>query len=138
MATVITLGLLMTLAVIVVHYFSLRGISKLALQMSSEHVKNLFTVSLIFALHCVEIVWYALHVYVLHGWLGISGFSDPFEGSIANYLHVAATSFTTLGSFGNQPTNNLALTSDFISLTGFTMLTWSATFYYNIFSRVER
>lgn len=130
-------GILMTLAVIIYHYFSLLLISRVAGRINQHFAKSITVVSLIFLIHLIEIAWYSVHIYVVHSMWGIHGFSGPFAGELVDYVHVAASSYTTLGALSSSPTKELALVIDFISLTGFMMLTWSATFYYNIFSNKE-
>ncbi|NMH60575.1 hypothetical protein HCJ96_11125 [Alteromonas sp. MYP5] len=79
--------------------------------------------------------WFAFDLYLAYEVLGLRGFENTFTKNAQAYLHLSASSFTTLGAFSSSPTGNIALILDMISLTGFTMLTWSATHYYSIFSR---
>lgn len=88
----------------------------------------------LFLIHIIEILWYALMLYFAFDIVGLNGFQGDTVLLPLDFLHVAASSFTTLGSLSVTPQQELALLIDAISLTGFMMLTWSATYYYNIFS----
>lgn len=128
-------SLIMTCLVIAFHYHSLRAVTALSEKLPEGFRRNFMVVACIFAVHCIEITWYAFNIYLAHEVLEIDGFADKWIPDMGNYLHMAASSFTTLGSFTPAPTGNMALIFDIIALTGFTMLTWSATHYYSIFSR---
>ncbi|MCW8109569.1 hypothetical protein OPS25_13755 [Alteromonas ponticola] len=126
---------IMTLMVIAFHYYTLRAVTSLSEQFSKGFKRNVTVVSCIFCIHCVEIVWFAFDLFIAYEVVGLRGFEEDFSGSVQAYLHLSASSFTTLGAFVSTPKENIALVLDMISLTGFTMLTWSATHYYSIFSR---
>lgn len=134
MLITIALGIAMTLAVIIFHYWALRAITRLSHRSSSHFFMSSSVVMCIFVLHLVEIAWYASHLYILNQWWGIAGFAKDYNPVFSDFLHMAASGYTTLGLVSPTPTGNLALAIDIISLTGFMMLTWSATYYYNIFS----
>lgn len=134
MYTAILLSALMSLAIIIFHYSALRAITSLSRRFTSHFVMSITVVSFLFLLHLFEIAWYALHIYAAYEYVGIIGFSQNFVPMAEDYFHIAASGYTTLGAFSNSPIDNLAILVDLTSLTGFMMLTWSATYYYNIFS----
>ncbi|MCW8092329.1 hypothetical protein [Alteromonas sp. ASW11-130] len=125
----------MTCLVIAFHYHSLRAVTALSEKFPKGFKRNFTVVACIYAVHCIEIAWFALEIYLAHEVMGLEGFKGEWVPTIDNYLHMAASAFTTLGLFAASPTGNMALVFDIIALTGFTMLTWSATHYYSIFSR---
>ncbi len=134
MYTAILLSALMSLAIIVFHYGALRAITSVSRKFSSHFAMSITVVSFLFLLHLIEIAWYAAHIYAAYEYIGIMGFSKNFVPVAQDYFHIAASGYTTLGAFSNSPIDNLAILVDLTSLTGFMMLTWSATYYYNIFS----
>ena len=138
MLTSVSISVAMTVAVIIVHYWSLRGITRLSKKWKSHFAMSVTVVMCIFALHFIEIIWYAIHIFMVNVVLGVEGFSKPFSPSSQDYFHLAAASYSTLGVISPTPVGRLAIVIDFISLTGFMMLTWSATYYYNIFSNSHR
>jgi len=137
MLLVFVLSIIMTAAIIVFHYYSLLYISDFADKCDHHFLKSFSVVGMIFTIHIIEIVWYSAYIMVAYEYFGIQGFTKPFDGQWVDYLHLSSTSYTTLGAISTSPVKELAILIDFIALTGFMMLTWSATYYYNIFSNKE-
>ncbi len=114
--------------IIIFHYWGLRTITQFSKRFSSHFMMSISVVVCLFLIHLIEIAWYSLMMYFAYEIWGVSGFQG---------VHIAASSFTTLGSLTHTPHSELAVIIDSISLVGFMMLTWSATYYYNIFSNSE-
>ena len=123
--------------IIVFHYWGLRTITQFSKRFSSHFMMSISVVVCLFLIHLIEIAWYSLMMYFAYEIWGVSGFQGDVNLSIDDYVHIAASSFTTLGSLTHTPHSELAVIIDSISLVGFMMLTWSATYYYNIFSNSE-
>ena len=123
--------------IIIFHYWGLRTITQFSKRFSSHFVMSISVVVCLFLIHLIEIAWYSLMMYFAYEIWGVSGFQGDVSLSIDDYVHIAASSFTTLGSLTHTPHSELAVIIDSISLVGFMMLTWSATYYYNIFSNSE-
>ncbi len=123
--------------IIVLHYWGLRTITQFSKRFSSHFMMSISVVVCLFLIHLIEIAWYSLMMYFAYEIWGVSGFQGDVNLSIDDYVHIAASSFTTLGSLTHTPHSELAVIIDSISLVGFMMLTWSATYYYNIFSNSE-
>lgn len=134
MLLAIVTSIAMTITIIIFHYWALRAITALSKKHSSHFVMSVSVVLCLFAVHLVEISLYAIHIFGAYELFEFSGFAEKFSPSPNDYFHIAASSYSTLGMVTPTPINKLALVIDFISLTGFMMLTWSATYYYNIFS----
>ena len=123
--------------IIIFHYWGLRTITQFSKRFSSHFMMSISVVVCLFLIHLIEIAWYSLMMYFAYEIWGVSGFQGDVNLSIDDYVHIAASSFTTLGSLTHTPHSELAVIIDSISLVGFMMLTWSATYYYNIFSNSE-
>tara|TARA_Y100000994_G_scaffold248865_1_gene257933 strand:- start:1315 stop:1746 length:432 start_codon:yes stop_codon:yes gene_type:complete len=123
--------------IIIFHYWGLRTITQFSKRFSSHFMMSISVVVCLFLIHLIEIAWYSLMMYFAYEIWGVSGFQGDVSLSIDDYVHIAASSFTTLGSLTHTPHSELAVIIDSISLVGFMMLTWSATYYYNIFSNSE-
>ncbi len=123
--------------IIIFHYWGLRTITQFSKRFSSHFMMSISVVVCLFLIHLIEIAWYSLMMYFAYEIWGVSGFQGDVSLSIDDYVHIAASSFTTLGSLTHTPNSELAVIIDSISLVGFMMLTWSATYYYNIFSNSE-
>lgn len=84
-------------------------------------------------LHLIEIAFGACvfaFVDQLHG-VGGLGWTEP---SAANYLYLAGTSFATLGYTQIEASGAIRLLIMLQALTGFMLITWSATFIYQIWN----
>lgn len=123
--------------IIIFHYWGLRTITQFSKRFSSHFMMSISVVVCLFLIHVIEIAWYSLMMYFAYEIWGVSGFQGDVSLSIDDYVHIAASSFTTLGSLTHTPHSELAVIIDSTSLVGFMMLTWSATYYYNIFSNSE-
>lgn len=123
--------------IIIFHYWGLRTITQFSKRFSSHFMMSISVVVCLFLIHLIEIAWYSLMMYFAYEIWGVSGLQGDVSLSIDDYVHIAASSFTTLGSLTHTPHSELAVIIDSISLVGFMMLTWSATYYYNIFSNSE-
>ncbi len=134
LATSLFLSLFSTVVIIIFHYWGLRTITRFSRRFTSHFLMSVTVVIFLFLIHIIEILWYALMLYFAFDIVGLNGFQGDTVLLPLDFLHVAASSFTTLGSLSVTPQQELALLIDSISLTGFMMLTWSATYYYNIFS----
>ena len=123
--------------IIIFHYWGLRTITQFSKRFSSHFMMSISVVVCLFLIHLIEIAWYSLMMYFAYEIWCVSGLQGYVSLSIDDYVHIAASSFTTLGSLTHTPHSELAVIIDSISLVGFMMLTWSATYYYNIFSNSE-
>jgi len=130
-------ALLSAVEIIIFHYWGLKTITQFSKRFSSHFMMSISVVVCLFLIHLLEIAWYSLMMYFAYEIWGVSGFQGDVSLSIDDYVHIAASSFTTLGSLTHTPHSELAVIIDSISLVGFMMLTWSATYYYNIFSNSE-
>ncbi len=130
-------ALLSAVEIIIFHYWGLKTITQFSKRFSSHFMMSISVVVCLFLIHLIEIAWYSLMMYFAYEIWGVSGFQGDVSLSIDDYVHIAASSFTTLGSLTHTPHSELAVIIDSISLVGFMMLTWSATYYYNIFSNSE-
>tara|TARA_B110000091_G_scaffold158929_1_gene169328 strand:- start:262 stop:573 length:312 start_codon:yes stop_codon:yes gene_type:complete len=91
----------------------------------------------LFVIHIIEIIWFSGVLSFAYNGIGLEGFVKPVSLNGTDFIQIAALSFTTLGGFSTAPKEELGLLIALISLTGFMMLTWSATYYYNIFSNSD-
>lgn len=91
-------------------------------------LRILFLIVAILAVHMVEIAIFAggLLLGVRLGDLGhIAGVVDP---QFADMLYISATTYTTVGYGDLAPVGPLRLILGLEALTGFVLLTWSASF----------
>jgi len=90
-------------------------------------------------LHMIEIGIAAVVVATLLGDPAYGMLSDGMNGSdAADYLYFAGISFSTLGYTGMEATGPIRLMVMMLSLSGFMLITWSATFIYTIWGETFR
>ncbi|WOI38204.1 hypothetical protein R1T43_03960 [Alteromonas sp. CI.11.F.A3] len=133
----LTIAFMSALASIVFHYWSLRFVTQSTKQFTSHFLMSVTVVICLFIIHFAEIMWFSVVLFISYTEIGLAGFQQPVSLTMIDYIQIAAVSFTTLGGFFSAPIDELALLIALISLTGFMMLTWSATYYYNIFSNSD-
>jgi hypothetical protein len=117
--------------VILIHFQTLDLISKYLPRLPVPH--RLWIAVIIFGVflgHLTEIGLFALAYYVFDTLLNFGGFTAPFEPTPLNYFHFSIVSFTTLGLSNYEPTGALKIISGMEALTGFLLITWSASFGY--------
>ena len=134
-AILITLGLIIT--TIAWHFWSLRFLYRLMPE-DTEHshfIRSTFILCLLFCVHLSEIFLFSWGTYLINEFLNVGNFTYQFQGSIEDYIYFSTISYTTLGLSNFQPEGYIRLLAALESLTGFIMLTWSATFFYSLSSR---
>ena len=125
-----TSGLVMAAVSILVHYELLYRLSRLLRGSSLPPRGKISTLMFgIFVSHTLVIAIYACAYYVLMG-TGLGHFSPAFGGTPSDYFSFSAVSYSTLGIGPVQPLGGFAVVSAMQGLTGFSLITWSATFGY--------
>ena len=81
-------------------------------------------------------VWiFALGFYGLLGMGGFGKLAGAFDGSLLDCVYFSFTNYTTLGIGDIQPLGNLRFLAGLESLTGFLLITWTASFMFVEMSR---
>lgn len=134
-------ALFATALVVVIHY---EGLHWLAHRYSGRAPKRdrgvmLRIIFALLGLHIVEIWCYGL---VFWGLLKVpdAGFVHGAHGldTLFDAIYLSATTYTTLGFGDLAPVGAIRLVSGMESLTGFLLITWSASFTYLEMSRYWR
>jgi hypothetical protein len=134
-------ALFVTALVVVIHY---EGLHWLAHRYSGRAPKRdrgvmLRIIFALLGLHIVEIWCYGL---VFWGLLMVpgAGFVHGAHGldNLFDAIYLSATTYTTLGFGDLAPVGAIRLVSGMESLTGFLLITWSASFTYLEMSRYWR
>ena len=98
----------------------------------------LFTFWALAMLHMLEIAVAAVLLAFLLSSPGNGGLTEGFGSSAADYLYFAGVSFATLGYTQLEASGAIRLLVMMISLSGFMLITWSATFIYTIWGESFR
>ena len=122
-----------TLAAVVLsvltHYEGLsltsRGLARLA--GGQRRVKVLYGIASVLALHVAEIWIFGLMIWALLQWPAC-GSLGPGVHHLFDYIYFSAATFTTVGFGDIAPVGPVRFVSGTEALTGFVLVTWSASF----------
>ena len=123
----------------VIHYEVLRGLSALlaALDVRSR-AKLLVVIFATFAAHAVEILLYALAVYLLAHYAQLGALGGRGGSSLSAALYFSAETYTSLGYGDVVPTGDLRLLAGVEALNGLLLIGWSASYTYIAMERYWR
>ncbi|QQM29156.1 hypothetical protein JET14_12510 [Martelella lutilitoris] len=81
-------------------------------------------------IHLVEVALWAGLFVLVHKTLWPAAFGGSFAGSPADYVYFAGMAFTTLGQTGIALHGPMRILEMSLSLGGFMLLTWSASYLF--------
>lgn len=137
--TVLAGGIALLFAYGVLHLAGLELIRRTKPQHGKHrHLGVLFTFWGLALLHLVEIAVAAMMLALLLSSPGNGSLSEGFGSSAADYLYFAGVSFATLGYTQLEAHGPIRLLVMTLSLSGFMLITWSATFIYTIWGESFR
>jgi hypothetical protein len=116
-------------AVVLVHFEGLsligRGIKVRALH---HRTKILITIFAQLVLHIAEIWVFGLTAFLLAQSAGFGSLSPAPSGGFLDFVYFSAITYTTVGFGDFAPTGPLRFLAGTEALTGFLLITWSASF----------
>ena len=125
-ATAITVAL-----AVVVHYEGLRWLSTRLVQLPSERRRKvLFGVYGVILLHVVEIWLFGLAIWLLLGFPDAGHVTGTASVNFLDTIYLSAATFSTVGFGDIAPGGPLRFLCGTEALTGFILITWSASFLY--------
>jgi len=116
-------------AVVLLHYEGLSLIGRIIKARTFHHRSKILV--LIFAqlgLHILAIWTFALTAFALIRWLGFGEIVPVPGGGFLDYVYVSAITYTTVGFGDFVPTGPVRFLAGMEALTGFVLITWSASF----------
>ena len=101
----------------------------------SEHqghrrVKVLYGIFSVLLLHVVEILAFAAALWLLALWPACGSLAGEETTSVLDYFYFSAVTFSTVGFGEMWPVGALRFLCAAEALTGFVLITWSASFTY--------
>ena len=121
---------LLVVSTTVIHYELLRVLSTaLARLQIPPRGKLLLVIFATFFAHALEILLYALAVYLLVHAVRL-GTLGAHHGSLAQCLYFSAETYTSLGYGDIVPTGDLRLVAGVEALNGLLLIGWSASYMY--------
>jgi hypothetical protein len=116
---------------VLVHYEGLSLTSRLLGRMPGAHrrAKVLYAITSVLVLHVLEIWIFALALWALLSW-PLAGSIGPSATHVFDVVYFSAMTFTTVGYGDLSPLGPVRFLCGTEALTGFVLLTWSASFTY--------
>ena len=115
----------------VIHYEVLRALSRgLPVAAIPVRAKLIVVIFGAFFAHAVEIVLYALTIYVLVRYLGLGTLGESGNFSINTSLYFSTETYTSLGYGDVIPSGDLRLLAGMEALNGLLLIGWSASYTY--------
>lgn len=124
-----TTSLLLIVGCVLFHYEALRFIGTAAAGVRQHRRAVLVVIFGVVAAHLVEILVYALAMYLGHR-LGLGALVGETQPRPAQYFYLSAETFTTLGLGDIYPTGDLRLIASIEPLIGMLLIGWSGSYTY--------
>ena len=123
-------SLLITIAV-TIHYEVLRLLSVTIPKLQIKHrLRVIVGVFGTICAHVIEIWMFGLAFYLLTQYGDFGSLGGNFDGSLIDSVYFSFTNYTTVGYGDIEPYGALRFLTGVESLTGLSLITWSATFMF--------
>ena len=122
-------SLLLIVACVLFHYEALRLIGAIAARVRQHRRAVLVVIFGVVAAHLVEILGYAMAMYLGHD-LGLGSVTGVVHPGAQQYFYLSAETFTTLGLGDIYPTGDLRLIAALEPLIGILLIGWSSSYTY--------
>jgi len=134
-ATLMAVGL-----VVLVHYEGLTLLSSSLAKRHEQHVRRkvLYGVYWVLALHILEIWIFGISVWLLLKYPETGSVAGAHPLNLFDCVYLSAVTYTTVGFGDVAPVGAIRFMAGTLALTGFVMLTWSASFTYLEMARFWR
>jgi hypothetical protein len=130
-ALVVTVTAITVALAVLVHYEGLRWLSTRLMQLPSERRRKvLFGVYGVILLHVVEIWLFGMALWVLLDFPDAGHVTGISAVNFFDVIYLSAATFSTVGFGDLAPVGPLRFLCGTEALTGFILITWSASFLY--------
>lgn len=131
MFIVIAVNVMVIAVVVVIHYEFLYRLTEFMPQLKVRHrFRIVFGVFGALAAHALEVWVFALSYFWMHHAQGWGHFEGNFEGTLLDCAYFSFTTYTTLGFGDIAPHGEVRYLVGLEALTGFVLITWTASFLY--------
>lgn len=131
MFTVVAVNIMVIATVVVIHYEFLYRFTELMPHIKVRHrFRIVFGVFGALAAHALEIWVFALSYFWMHHARGWGHFEGNFQGTLLDCAYFSFTTYTTLGFGDIAPHGEVRYLVGLEALTGFVLITWTASFLY--------
>ena len=126
----IVLNLLLVVAAIFIHYEVLDRMSRFIPRLPFKpRARVIVGFSGALLAHTLEVLLFAVG-YWLFSAFGLGQLVGNFDGSLADYTYFSYSTFTTVGYGDIAPEGHMRWLAGVESLTGFMLVTWTASYLY--------
>ncbi len=128
---VFILNALLVVLVVLIHHEALLRLNSILGRMRQSHrFRLVVAVFGVLLAHTVEVWTFAAAYFFMHHAEGWGQLTGNFGGSLLDTVYFSFTTFTTLGYGDIQPEGDLRYLTGIEGLTGFVLITWSASFLF--------
>jgi len=137
---VVAVTLLAVGLVVLVHYEGLSTLSSWMAKRSEHHSRRkvLYGIYVVLALHILEIWIFGLSVWLLLKYPESGNVAGAHPLNLFDCVYLSAVTYTTVGFGDVAPVGAIRFMAGTMALTGFVMITWSASFTYLEMARFWR
>jgi hypothetical protein len=127
----IAVNIMVIATAVVVHYELLYRFTVAMPYLNVRHrFRILFGVFAALLAHALEVWIFAVSYFWMHHTEGWGHFEGNFDGTLLDCAYFSFTTFTTLGIGDIAPHGELRYLVGLEALTGFVLITWTASFLY--------
>jgi hypothetical protein len=127
---VVLFGSLISIVCVLMHYEALRILTPFLARLGTRPRPRILVLILsLLAVHQAE-VWMFAWGYLFADLTGIMGGLKGATSGLLSYAYFSTTTYTTLGYGDITPTGPIRFIASVEALTGFVLVTWSASFTY--------
>ncbi len=131
MITVFAVNLFIIGLVVMMHYEFLHRITLLMPNLNMRHrFRIVLGVCVALIAHAAEVWVFAIAFYLMNHTAGWGHLEGNFDGSLMDCAYFSFTTFATLGTGDIEPHGDLRFLVGLEALTGFVLITWTASFLY--------
>ena len=117
--------------VVVIHYEFLLQFTRLIPRLPIKHrFRIVFGVLVALTAHTVEVWIFGAAYYWMDAAEGWGQLQGNFDDTLMSAVYFSFTSYTTLGLGDIEPVGDIRFLAGLESLTGFVLVTWTASFLY--------
>jgi hypothetical protein len=131
MFAVFLVNMLVIALVVMIHYEFLHRITLLMPMLKMRHrFRIVLGVFVALAAHAAEVWVFAIAFYLMNHSPGWGNLEGNFDGSLLDSAYFSFTTFATLGFGDITPHGDLRFLAGLEALTGFVLITWTASFIF--------
>lgn len=131
MLSIIVINIIVVATVVFIHYEFLYRMTALLPQLPvRQRARIIIGVFGALCAHAVEVWAFAIVYYGMLHWGGFGHFEGRFDATLLDCVYFSFTTFTTLGFGDIEPVGGLRYLTGIEALTGFMLITWTASFLF--------